>query len=176
MYRERRAAHPLGWPVRCVLLVAAAGTLGLLGLARRLEPDPRGFGTHTQLGMPPCSFLRMTGRLCPTCGMTTAFAWSVRGRVDRSWQANPAGCVLALLSVPLMVWLLVSALANEPAGFSSLSRPLAIAVVAAVVLSLACWLIRLIVSPTVPVGQRARPDAFAGTGGRIIIQGRRGDG
>ena len=83
--------HPLGWRMRGLLLVAAAGFAGLLGLAKTLVPDPRGFGTHVQLGLRPCSFATMTGRLCPTCGMTTAFAWFVRGRVDRSWRANPAG-------------------------------------------------------------------------------------
>jgi len=155
MIRQQPAARLLGWPIRCVLLAAAAGILGLLGLARKLEPDPRGFGTHTQLGMRPCSFLRMTGRLCPTCGMTTSLAWVVRGRVGRSWQANPAGCVLALLSVPLMVWLVCSAVANQPRGCSSLSRPLMTLLVAAVVLSLASWFVRLIVSPAVPVGQGA---------------------
>jgi hypothetical protein len=176
MNQQRRALDPLGWPIRCVLSAAAAGILGLLGLARKLEPDPRGFGTHTQLGLPSCSFLRTTGRLCPTCGMTTAFAWFVRGRIDRSLQANPAGCVLALLTVPIMIWLVWSAVANEPVGFSSVSRPVLVLLFAAVALSVACWLVRLIVSPAVPVGQGARPIACAGTGGVIIIQGRRGYG
>jgi hypothetical protein len=151
MIRHPGALEPLGWTVRCVLLVAATGLAGLLGLARKLEPDPRGFGTHTQLGLPSCSFATSTGWLCPTCGMTTAFTWSVRGSIDRSWQANPAGCVLALLSVPLIAWLLGSAVANRPVGFSSLSRPLLALLFTAVVLSLASWLIRLIVSPAVLV-------------------------
>jgi hypothetical protein len=63
-----------------------------------------------------------------------------------------------------MAWLVASAVANRPCGFKSLSRPLMFLIVAAVVLSLATWLVRLIVSPAVPVGQGARPDAFAGTG------------
>jgi hypothetical protein len=158
------AKHPSGWPVRCLLLTGAAGILGILVLARKLEPDPRGFGTHTQLGMRPCSFLRMTGRPCPACGMTTSFAWYGRGRIDRSWRANPAGCVLAILSIPLVVWLVASAVANRPLGFDSLSRPLTFLIVAAVMFSVATWLVRLIVSPAVPVGQGARLDAFAGTG------------
>ncbi len=107
-----------------MLLVAAAGLAGLLGLAKRLEPDPRGFGTHTQLGLRPCAFATVTGRLCPTCGMTTSFAWLVRGRIDRSWQANPAGCLFALLTVPVVAWLVASAVASQPVGFRSLSRPL----------------------------------------------------
>ena len=49
-------AHPV------VALGRGGRLLGLVVLARRLEPDPRGFGTHTQLGLRPCSFLRATGR------------------------------------------------------------------------------------------------------------------
>jgi hypothetical protein len=165
LIQQSRASHPLGWPTRCVLLVATAGVIGLLGLARKLEPDPRGFGTHAQLGLRPCSFLRMTGRLCPTCGMTTAFAWVVRGRVDRGWRANPAGCLLALLCLPLAAWLCCSAIMNRPAGFSSFSRPLLFLVVGTVVVSVASWFVRLIVSPSVPVGPGARPGVISGIDG-----------
>ncbi len=148
---ETSSRHrPLGWRMRGLLLVAAAGFAGLLGLARTLVPDPRGFGTHVQLGLRPCSFAAMTGRLCPTCGMTTAFAWFVRGRVDRSWRANPAGCLLAVLSVPLMAWLVASAVRGEPVGFQSLSGPMMGLLTAVVVFSVASWLVRLIVSPAVP--------------------------
>ena len=103
------------------------------------------------LGFRPCAFLTVTGRLCPTCGMTTSFAWLMRGRIDRSWQANPAGCLFALLTVPLMAWLVLSAVANQPVGFQVSGGPLTGLLVAAVVLSLASWLIRLIVSPGVLV-------------------------
>jgi cation transporter-like permease len=79
--------------------------------------------------------------------MTTSFAWFMRGRVDRSWRANPVGFLLALLTVPLIAWLVSSAVANEPIGFRSLAGPLLGLLVGVVVLSLAFWLIRLIVSP-----------------------------
>jgi hypothetical protein len=134
-----------------MLLGAAAGLVGILGLARVLKPDPRGFGTHTQLGLPACLFATVTGRLCPTCGMTTAFSWFTRGRIDRSWQANPAGCLFALLAVPIIVWLVGSAVENRPIGFSSLMSPLVGLLVAAVILGLASWLIRLVLSTAVPV-------------------------
>jgi hypothetical protein len=98
MIRQPVVRQRLGWPTRGLLLVAAAGLAGLLGLAKTLVPDPRGFGTHVQLGLRPCAFATMTGRPCPTCGMTTAFAWFVRGRMDRSWQIP--GCLFALLSIP----------------------------------------------------------------------------
>ena len=153
--------RPLGWRMRGLLLVAAAGFAGLLGLARTLVPDPRGFGTHVQLGLRPCSFATMTGRLCPTCGMTTAFAWFVRGRVDRSWRANPAGCLLAVLSVPLMAWLVASAVRDEPVGFQSLSGPMMGLLTAVVVFSVASWLVRLIVSPAVLAGPGPGPGGVA---------------
>jgi hypothetical protein len=152
MSLQPTAGQPLGSPIRCSFLVAAACLAGLLIVARELEPDPRGFGTHTQLGLPRCAFLNGTGRLCPTCGMTTSFAWFTRGRIDRSWQANPAGCLYALLTVPLLSWLVSSAAANEPVGFKDLRASLAGLVFAAVALGVASWLIRLIVSPSIVVG------------------------
>jgi hypothetical protein len=97
--------------------------------------------------------------------MTTSFAWVVRGRLDRGWQANPAGCLLALISLPLAAWLFANAVVNRPAGFSTLSRPLLFLLIGTVVLSVASWFVRLIVSPSVPVGPGARPGAFSGTDG-----------
>lgn len=73
----------------CVLVMVAAALL---------RPDPRGFGTHEQLGLLPCGFKRMTGLPCPTCGMTTAFAWTVRGEFGAAWQTQPFGMALALLT------------------------------------------------------------------------------
>ncbi len=142
MSRQPEASHPLGWPVRCSLLFAAAGLMGLFAIARRLEPDPRGFGTHTQLGLGPCAYLTTTSRLCPTCGMTTAYAWVVRGNLGRAWQANPAGCLYALLSVPLAAWFITSAALNRAAGFQSLEKPLSAVILAAVLLGVGSWSIR----------------------------------
>jgi hypothetical protein len=163
--RQRVTCQPLGWPIRCSFLFAAAGLVGLLVVARELEPDPRGFGTHTQLGLPRCAFLRVTGRLCPTCGMTTSFSWLTRGRIDRSWQANPAGCLYALLTVPLIGWLALSAVANKAVGSESLSASLAGLVFAVVASGLASWLIRLIVSPSVLVESGDNLAAFSMTVG-----------
>ena len=66
----------------------AANTAGILigyglagfGLAGRLSPDPRGYGTHQQLGLPGCTFQMLTQWPCPSCGGTTAFAHFVRGQ------------------------------------------------------------------------------------------------
>ncbi|MBV8677895.1 MAG: DUF2752 domain-containing protein [Planctomycetaceae bacterium] len=144
MTSRQEFERTLGWPTRRALVLAALGLVGVLGVARQLEPDPRGFGTHTQLGLAPCAFALVTGHPCPTCGMTTSFAWFARGRFDRSWRANPAGSVLALTCVALIPWLLAGAARGRPPGFRSLDRPLIGLVVATVALSLVSWTLRLI--------------------------------
>src|SRR3954464_10156545 len=80
---------------RWAMVLGAIGLAVVFGVARRLEPDPRGYGTHTQLGLYPCMFAQVTGYRCPSCGMTTSFAWFVRGRFERSWRANPVGSLMA---------------------------------------------------------------------------------
>jgi hypothetical protein len=131
---------------RGAMVLGAIALVAVLGLARWLEPDPRGYGTHTQLGLYPCLFFQVTGFRCPSCGMTTAFAWFVRGRFDRSWHANPAGSVLALTCVVLIPWLLAGALRGRPIGFRSLEVPLLGLVLATVALSLLSWTIRLLLA------------------------------
>jgi hypothetical protein len=137
----------LGRTTRLALVVLALGLVGLLGLARGLVPDPRGYGTHRQLGLASCGFLRLTGRPCPTCGMTTAFAWSVRGRLDRAWWANPAGAVLAPTCLALVPWLLVSAIRGRPWGTRSLDGPLMALVLASAALSVLAWTVRVLLEP-----------------------------
>lgn len=129
---------------RCILVLSALGLAAVLGVACWLEPDPRGFGTHTQLGLAPCTFAWVTGHRCPTCGMTTAFAWFARGRFLQSWRANPAGSLLAPTCVVLVPWLLAGAARGRPWGFRTLETPLIGLVSVAVTLTLLFWTIRLI--------------------------------
>lgn len=86
----------LPWQLR--LLLTAVGALGLtlLGMARSLEPDPRGFGTHEQLGLAPCYFNEITGKVCPLCGGTTAWAHVLRGEMLQAANANPAAALLCV--------------------------------------------------------------------------------
>jgi hypothetical protein len=69
---------------------------GLLALAACLSPDPRGVGTHTHLGLPPCGLMLLWGVPCPTCGMTTAFAHTVRGHWLAACRTQPAGFLAAV--------------------------------------------------------------------------------
>lgn len=143
MNRPPGEAARLGRTTRTALIIAALGLTLVLAVARGLKPDPRGYGTHMQLGLPPCSFAVLTGRRCPTCGMTTSFAWFARGRFDRSFAANPAGSLLAPACVVLVPWLVASAVRGRPLGFATLEQPLIALVVGTVALSLFSWTIRL---------------------------------
>jgi hypothetical protein len=80
------------------------GSVAVLAIAVWLDPDPKGHGTHVQLGMAPCGYLAATGRPCLTCGMTTAFANLTRLRPLDAWRANPAGFVLFLVTLALPFW------------------------------------------------------------------------
>jgi hypothetical protein len=73
--------------------------LWLLVTAARLSPSPTGMGTHTQLGLDECQFALRTGIPCPSCGMTTSFAWFVRGNFPASVYVQPMGFLLAVGTV-----------------------------------------------------------------------------
>lgn len=84
--------------------IALACLSGLvLTIARVLSPSPNGLGTHQQLGLPPCFFHQLTGIPCPTCGMTTSFAYTVRLHFYEAFVTQPFGmlaCILAALLIP----------------------------------------------------------------------------
>ena len=61
------------------------------GIGAYLTPSSQGHGTHQQLGLPPCPSVFMFGRLCPGCGMTTAFSATIKGDFATAWNANPFG-------------------------------------------------------------------------------------
>lgn len=129
--------------LRC--LIAAGGLFLIAGfcLAFRLEPSPRGYGTHQQLGLPPCSIQFLFGIPCPSCGMTTSFAWYIRGQWGLAWQANPAGFYLAVLCTLLIPWSLISAAGNRLRGVRRLEHWGIGLLVPFVLIAVAQWLMRL---------------------------------
>ncbi|MEZ6031621.1 MAG: DUF2752 domain-containing protein [Planctomycetaceae bacterium] len=92
---------------RRLTMLSGFGIVVVFGIAGWLTPDPRGFGTHQQLGMPACSFQLITGIQCPHCGLTTSFSWFIRGQFEKSMRANPAGLILAIVSVGILIWIIV---------------------------------------------------------------------
>ena len=87
--------------------MVAASLAVVMCVAAVLRPDPRGYGTHQQLGLPPCAFMTLFGARCPTCGMTTAWTSLAHGDVERALRANVGGTALAGLGMLTMVWLVV---------------------------------------------------------------------
>ena len=95
---------------RAALLGIASFLTGVFLVALLLSPDPRGFGTHQQLGLPPCTFWLLFGYPCPGCGMTTCFSHFVRGHLVEAARANLAGVILATVCALLIPWCLISAM------------------------------------------------------------------
>lgn len=80
-----------------------------LAIARALNPSAKGYGTHQQLGLPPCVFFKLTGIPCPSCGLTTSFAHATRLHLYQSLITQPFGliaCGLAVISIPLCAFLI----------------------------------------------------------------------
>lgn len=87
---------------RAVASLIAGALLAVLSVAAWLTPSPTGFGTHEQLALRPsvglqtCTWVALTGKPCPTCGMTTAFAHSANADFLAAFKAQPMGTLLAL--------------------------------------------------------------------------------
>ena len=134
---------PVGRMGRAVLTVWAMFLIAGFVLARSLEPDPRGFGTHRQVGLPECTFRLLFSKPCPGCGMTTSFSHFVRGEFTAAARANETALLLAILSAVMIPWSLSSAargrlwLVDDPVSvFAGL-------VIALGAISVALWVIRM---------------------------------
>ncbi|MHC4444523.1 MAG: DUF2752 domain-containing protein [Planctomycetota bacterium] len=103
--------HPVTSRLYAAGLALAAGIL--LYTAAGLVPSKNHIGTHQQLKLPPCGFVIMTGFPCPTCGMTTAYAYTVRGRFIQAIRSQIAGFLMALGTAALGIVSVVSAVAGR---------------------------------------------------------------
>ena len=134
------------WVTRLVWMAVAIGALSVLLLARWLEPDPRGFGTHEQLGLPPCGFAQLTGLLCPSCGLTTAFAYMARGFLTPALEAHALGPLLFALTCASIPFASVASARAWPISVTlQRLRAPALAVIIAGT-ALVYWVVRSIVS------------------------------
>ncbi|MFM7158791.1 MAG: DUF2752 domain-containing protein [Planctomycetaceae bacterium] len=100
---------PLPPSLRVVLVLLALSLVAGFALARSLTPAPAGFGTHQQLGFPPCTTRALWNIPCPACGMTTSFAHFTRLQLPSALRANASGVLLAVLSLLAIPWSLVAA-------------------------------------------------------------------
>lgn len=139
---------PFGIPPLARIGLATVGALlvTLLAVAANLEPDQRGYGTHRQLGLPPCTFKMLAGMRCPSCGMTTSWSHLMRGQVPSALAANVGGVALGAVAMGLGPWMLVSGIR----GRWLLGRPrdaLAVTItVGVIIVTLLDWIVRLFIT------------------------------
>ena len=99
---------------RVVAALVAVGCLAVLVCAATLEPSPTGVGTHTAMGLTRCAFHDRTNLPCPSCGMTTSFAWFAHGNLAASAYVQPMGALLALATAACVVGGLYVAATGRP--------------------------------------------------------------
>lgn len=95
------AARPR-FPMRLRAVLILAFVASLLGLSVYLDPARLEKPLHNGYSfLPPCGFLYRTGYPCPTCYMTRAFSYTMHGRPDKAFLAQPFGFVLCLMVIYL---------------------------------------------------------------------------
>ncbi len=76
----------------------------LLFIGFYFEPDPRGLGTHEQLGARPCSMIRWFDLPCPGCGVTTSVTLATHGDFWASFANQPFGFLAFALGALFSLW------------------------------------------------------------------------
>lgn len=73
-----------------------------------LTPDKRGFGTHEEIYLPPCTFHALTGLPCPACGLTTSFTYMARFEIKKAFLTHPFGALLFISLVGLFFFSIIN--------------------------------------------------------------------
>ena len=117
--------------------------LVLLIVAAWLKPNPAGLGTHTQLGLPGCTMYTLLGIRCPGCGMTTSWAYTLKGDLSSALHANVGGvllCFLAVATFPSLMWISIRGRPFTKRWFTQVAITV---LLIAIFISIVEWLIRL---------------------------------
>jgi hypothetical protein len=136
---SQERATPLG---RFAWALLGAGCAAVVALSAWLTPDPQGFGTHRQLGLPPCEFGSMTGIPCPGCGLTTSFAHMAHGHVIAGFAAHLMGPPLFLMTLFVAFYAPYAIVKRRPLVTLIDARPSAPLLVLTSTLGLVTWLLR----------------------------------
>jgi hypothetical protein len=143
-YPSRIRWRTLEPPERLTLAGYVGGFVLLSLVAWWLDPDPRGYGTHEQLGLPPCTTQLLFKLPCPFCGMTTAFALMVHGHPLQAFHCQPAGAAGYLLGAAgCVVGMAVAAGGRYPAALRELAYRKSLWAVAAAGLA-AAWFYKIL--------------------------------
>jgi hypothetical protein len=113
--------------VRFALLGVVIGLVLVFVVAARINPyrsdgTAQQMATHLQLGLPECNFVTVTGMPCPSCGLTTSFALTIRADAANAARANWVGMLLACLCLAVIPWGVASALVGRALFVRSLER------------------------------------------------------
>lgn len=141
---DQQRPSGLPFPLRLTLAVAGAGLALLLVISACLRPENRGYGTHQQLGLPPCTFMTLFGRPCPSCGMTTSWARLMHAQPLRAVQTNAGGALLAIVALVSAPWMLASSVTGRWFWARPSDNLIVIVAVAIVAVTLLDWTRRLL--------------------------------
>lgn len=161
------AQHPLGRLVyrvrsrkpavaRTIAALILAACIALLAAAVWIQPDTRGLGSHQQFGMPPCASIVLFGIPCPTCGMTTAFAHTVRGELGSAFFVQPAGFMLALATIAAATLSLAALLTGKVWHVNWYRVPPTRVTIAVLLVVLGGWIFKIATGTTLarfPIGE-----------------------
>lgn len=136
--KKRSSEHYLLLGLSILALIG----IGLLGLW--MDPDPRGFGTHEQLGLAPCRTMDWIGIPCPGCGVTTSVSLFWHGELWASFVNQPFGCLLAALVPLLAVGAIIAHFQGRDLYASALSVPIGRVILSLASLMLAAWVYKII--------------------------------
>lgn len=106
----RRAGPVAPWWDRTLAAAVVAAAVAAVAALWCATPDGRGFDTHVQFGMAPCSWPRTHGGPCPLCGCTTAACHLVHAEPWRAVVVQPFGAAVAaagLLLAAAALWSLL---------------------------------------------------------------------
>lgn len=136
-----REAHatPLG---RFVWALLGAGAGAVVGLSLWLTPSPAGFGTHRQLGLPPCEFGAMTGIPCPGCGLTTSFAHTAHGHIVSGFASHLMGPPLFFVTLVLALYAPYAIAKRKPLLTLIDAKPAAPVLLLTSTLGMLTWILR----------------------------------
>lgn len=133
-------ATPLG---RFVWALLGAGCGLVVGLSAWLQPSANGFGTHQQLGLPPCEFGSITGIACPGCGLTTSFAHMAHGHFIAGFASHLMGPPLFLMTLFVALFAPYAIAKKKPLAVLLDSKWSAPMLVLSSSLGMLTWLLRL---------------------------------
>ncbi|HIJ64623.1 MAG TPA: DUF2752 domain-containing protein [Candidatus Hydrogenedentes bacterium] len=125
--------------------VVVGALAGVIALAFWLTPDPRGLGTHEQLGLRPCLTVYVFDLPCPFCGMTTAMSLMAHGHPVDAFRTQPAGALTFAAAVVALAACMVFAVAGRmPAVLGSRRWQKSLAIVGAAMVLMA-WAYKIYV-------------------------------